>query len=386
MNHERERHLPQTNTQEKLLHSGNFKGKLRENHYDEDNSSSVQEFQGLDTDQLQQVAPAPETSGELILTDEERSSREFQEKTDYYKQKPAETEAGWLPSGSESLAENVEQKKKGNKSLFIKIGAAAATVGVALTTYLSTQSGDKGEDGPTPTQPVATAEATAGQTQKVEEKVDVTKRPQSIVEQGLFNKLSPEQQSEIRKLNDMPTTEFYKLPMATQLKYAQYIYDTNVERTKYLIQQNGSKYAPLLKTVEPKPDNSGTEVWYQQQLRTEVQYTLMPDQKPLDKVNAQKMIVLGTTQDTAGFMIAFNAIETDKGGLLTPDNNPILAYKSEVQGNEATMKINANVDDKITQTTYDYTTFTDISGKERGAWQATLSVSNADPRFDGSIK
>jgi hypothetical protein len=386
MNHERERHLPQTNTQEKLLHSGNFKGKLRENHYDEDNSSSVQEFQGLDTDQLQQVAPAPETSGELILTDEERSSREFQEKTDYYKQKPAETEAGWLPSGSESLAENVEQKKKGNKSLFIKIGAAAATVGVALTTYLSTQSGDKGEDGPTPTQPVATAEATAGQTQKVEEKVDVTKRPQSIVEQGLFNKLSPEQQSEIRKLNDMPTTEFYKLPMATQLKYAQYIYDTNVERTKYLIQQNGSKYAPLLKTVEPKPDNSGTEVWYQQQLRTEVQYTLMPDQKPLDKINAQKMIVLGTTQDTAGFMIAFNAIETDKGGLLTPDNNPILAYKSEVQGNEATMKINANVDDKITQTTYDYTTFTDISGKERGAWQATLSVSNADPRFDGSIK
>jgi hypothetical protein len=216
--------------------------------------------------------------------------------------------------------------------------------------------------------------------------VDVTKRPQSIVEQGLFNKLSPEQQSEIRKLNDMPTTEFYKLPMATQLKYAQYIYDTNVERTKYLIQQNGSKYAPLLKTVEPKPDNSGTEVWYQQQLRTEVQYTLMPDQKPLDKINAQKMIVLGTTQDTAGFMIAFNAIETDKGGLLTPDNNPILAYKSEVQGNEATMKINANVDNKLTQTTYDYTTFTDISGKERGAWQATLSVSNADPRFDGSIK
>ena len=386
MNHEREQHLPQTNTQEKLLHSGNFEGKLREDHYDEDNSSSVQEFQGLDTDQLQQVAPAPETSGALILTEEERSSREFQEKTDYYKQKPAETKTGWLPSGSESLTENVEQKKKGNKSRFIKIGAAAATLGVALTTYLSTQSGDKGEEGPTPTQPVATAEATAGQTQEAEEKVDVTKRPQSIVEQGLFNKLSPEQQSEIRKLNDMPTTEFYKLPMATQLKYGQFIYDSNVERTKYLIKENGSEYAPLLKTVEPKPDNSGTEVWYQQQLKAEVQYTLKPDQKPLDKINAQKMLPLSATQDTAGFMNAFNILETNKGGLIKPDNNPILAYKTDVQGSEATMKLNTNTENELSQSTLKYTTFTDISGQERGTWQVTLSVNSADPRFVPSLK
>lgn len=385
MNHEREQHLPQTNTQEKLLHSGNFEGKLRENHYDEDNSSSVQEFQGLDTDQLQQVAPAPETSGELILTDEERSSREFQEKTDYYKQKPAETETGWQPTGSEIPTETVERKRK-KKGLLITVGAGAVAAAVALTTYFSTQSGDKDQNGPTPTQPVATTEATAGQTQEAEEKVDVTKRPQSIVEQGLFNKLSPEQQSEIRKLNDMPTTEFYKLPMATQLKYGQFIYDSNVERTKYLIKENGSEYAPLLKTVEPKPDNSGTEVWYQQQLKAEVQYTLKPDQKPLDKVNAQKMLPLSATQDTAGFMNAFNILETNKGGLIKPDNNPILAYKTDVQGSEATMKLNTNTENELSQSTLKYTTFTDISGQERGTWQVTLSVNSADPRFVPSLK
>lgn len=282
-------------------------------------------------------------------------------------------------------------------SLVLAAGAAAGVVAVNSQPHTSPN-----------TQPSATGTPTTGETQvpaatKTPESPlasptnlgpletapvveDVSKRPRSVVEHGLFNKLSPEQQAEISKLNDMPTTEFYKLPMATQLKYAQYIYDTNVERTKYLIQQNGSKYAPLLKTVEPKPDNSGTEVWYQQQLRTEVQYTLMPEQKPLDKVNAQKMIVLGLTQDTAGFMNTFNTLETDDGGLLTPDNNPILAYKTDVQGNEATMKINANVDNKTTQTTYEYTTFTDISGNERGTWQVTLSVSNSDPRFDSSIK
>jgi hypothetical protein len=283
--------------------------------------------------------------------------------------------------------ESVEQEKKNKKKgRLIKIGAAAAALGVALTTYFSTQSGDKSEGGPTPTQPVATAEATPGKTQEAQDKVDVTKRPQSIVEQGLFNKLSPEQQAEIRKLDAMSTDEFYKLPMATQLKYAQYIYDVNVERTKYLMEQNGSEYLPLLRTVDPKPDNSGTEVWYQHQLITEVQYTLMPDQKPLDKVNAQKLMVLDITQDTAEFMHTFNTIATDKGGLLTPDNTPILAYRTDVQGNETTMKINAIVDNKLIQTTYKYTTFTDISGKERGTWQITLSVGSGNPRFDSSIK
>lgn len=386
MNHDREQHLPQTNTQEKLFHSGNFEGNLQEDHYDKENASSVQEFKDFDTDQLQQVAPAPETSGALVLTDEERSSREFQEKTDYYKQKAAETETGWLPTDNEVLTDNVEQKKKSNRGLLIKIGGATAALGIALTTYLSTQSGDKTDDGPTPTQPTASAEVTPGQTQEAPAKVDLTKRPQSIVEQGLFKELSPEQQSEIRKLDGLPTTEFYKLPMATQLKYAQFIYDSNVERTKYLIEKNGSEYAPLLKTVEPKPDNSGIEVWYQQQLKTEVQYTLMPDHKPFDKVNAQKMMVLNITQDTAGFMKTFNTIENDEGGLLKPDHNSILAYKTDVQGSEATMKINANIDNELSQTTVKYTTFTDISGKERGTWQTILSVNSSDRRFVSSIK
>lgn len=329
----------------------------------------------------------PDHSGKLILTDEERSSKEFQEKTDYYKQRTAENETGWLPTDNEALTNSTDQTRHGKGKMFAILGGTAAAAVTAASLFLLPKGESTDNNNPTPTQPVATGEVTPGQTQETPgNKVDVTKRPQSIVEQGLFNELSLEQQAEIRQLDAMPTEEFYKLPMATQLKYAQFIYDSNVERTKYLIKQNGSEYAPLLKTVDPKPDNSGTEVWYQQQLRTEVQYTLMPDQKPLDKVNAQKLIVLGTTQDTAGFMSAFNTLETDKGGLLTPDNNPILAYKTDVQGTEATMKINANVENTLTQTTYKYTTFTDISGKERGTWQATLSVNSSDPRFVSSIK
>lgn len=352
-----------------------------------ESAPSVQEI--INTGEIPKLVP--EHSGELVLTDEERRSREFQHQTDaqrtYHEQRTVETETEWSPAVSESLSVSNEQKKKNkNKGLLLKVGGAAAALGLALTTYLSTQSGDKSQDNPTPTQPVATAEATPEQTQETQVKVDVTKRPQSIVEQGLFNELSPEQQAEIRKLNAMPTAEFYELPTATQLKYAQYIYDVNVERTKYLMKQNGSEYLPLLNAVEPKPDNSATEVRYQQQLKAEVRLTLMPEQKPLDKTNAQKMLALGITQDTAGFMMAFNALETDKGGLLTPDNKPILASRTEVQGTEATMKINANVNNMVTQTTHEYTTFTDISGKERGTWRVVLSVSSGDSKFDSSIK
>jgi hypothetical protein len=142
----------------------------------------------------------------------------------------------------------------------------------------------------------------------------------------------------------------------------------------------------MLNATEPKPDNSATDIWNQQSLKTEVAYTLMPDQKPLDKVNAQKMIALNATQDTAGFMNAFNAIETNKGGLLTPDNSPIVAYKADIRGETAVMEMTRKFNGELVQTTFEYVTFTDISGKERGTWQVTLSISESDSRFDSSIK
>jgi hypothetical protein len=112
----------------------------------------------------------------------------------------------------------------------------------------------------------------------------------------------------------------------------------------------------------------------------------MPDQKPLDKVNAQKMLVLGATQATAGFVDAFNALETNKGGLVTPDNSPTVAYRADIQGDTAVMKMTRKYSGSLVQTTFEYATFTDISGKERGTWQVTLSIGESDRRFDSTIK
>lgn len=63
---------------EAIGHSGDLEGNLQEDHYDKENASSVQEFKDLDTDQIRQVAPVPESSGVLILTPAEQPA--FKEK------------------------------------------------------------------------------------------------------------------------------------------------------------------------------------------------------------------------------------------------------------------------------------------------------------------
>jgi hypothetical protein len=75
-----------------IPHTGKLDGVYQELPLTED-APSVQEFQGLDTSELQQVAPAPETSGTLTLGDSERSA--FQDKLtaqrEYHEQKSATT-------------------------------------------------------------------------------------------------------------------------------------------------------------------------------------------------------------------------------------------------------------------------------------------------------
>jgi hypothetical protein len=75
-----------------IPHTGKLDGVYQELPPTED-APSVQEFQGLDTSELQQVAPAPETSGTLTLGDSERPA--FQDKLtaqrEYHEQKSATT-------------------------------------------------------------------------------------------------------------------------------------------------------------------------------------------------------------------------------------------------------------------------------------------------------
>lgn len=103
----------------------------------------------------------PNHSGELVLTDEERNSREFQEKTDYYKQRAAETEVGWSPTDGESLADSAEQTKRGKGKLLAILGGTAAAAVTAASLFLLPKGENNANDNqPTPTQPVATAEVT----------------------------------------------------------------------------------------------------------------------------------------------------------------------------------------------------------------------------------
>jgi hypothetical protein len=75
-----------------IPHTGKLDGVYQELPLTED-APSVQEFQGLDTSELQQVAPAPETSGTLMLGDSERPA--FQDKLtaqrEYHEQKSSST-------------------------------------------------------------------------------------------------------------------------------------------------------------------------------------------------------------------------------------------------------------------------------------------------------
>lgn len=130
-----------------LLHTGKLKNELQELPHSED-APSIQDI--TNTGEIPQLIP--EDSGALTLGDEERPA--FQEKL------AAQREYHELRT-----AESAEQKKKGKGKLFAILGATAAGAVTAASLFLLPKGeNNANENKPTPTQPVATAEATPSQT------------------------------------------------------------------------------------------------------------------------------------------------------------------------------------------------------------------------------
>lgn len=229
----------------------------------------------------------PDHSGQLILTDEERSSEVFQEKTDaqraYHEQRTNETETGWSPSGNESLPGNVEQKKKGKSKLLAVLGGTAAAAVATVSLFLLPKGDNTNNNQPAPTQPVATGEVTTSKSPELskEEKIKALElkvdQPNEALATDIVNKISAWHMAgatpENYKSRDITlTVEDYAAKIAAEQgeAYATAIFGANYAANPQLanyvdamIKINARNIVYYIKTFDPKLDPANIEPFKQ---------------------------------------------------------------------------------------------------------------------------
>ena len=204
-------------------------------------------------------------------------------------------------------------------------------------------------------------------------------RPTSVVESGLFETLSAEQQVEIQQYDAMSVEEFRELPLEEQLKYAQYLYDNNEERTLYRIEQNSGYESYLNRLEKPSADASGQAISDHVGLANSIANGLLLPETGLDKDEARKLMSLYIAPSTDGFNNIDSHLSENPGGLLIEDQIVEASHKSG-DDSALTNEINSETGE-LSQTSYKLESFTDINGNERFTWRITFSVKEGDPSF-----
>lgn len=141
-----------------------------------------------------------------------------------------------------------------------KIGVAATAgfmapaISLTLWAFGSTE---KEEKGPSGSQPVPTAQgAPAGgidlPSKKFSSERPSDDAPESVVEQGLFQTLSPEKQAQIRSIEAMDIDTFRVQDEATKRAYSQFMYNANAPYTFFSYNKYKDRYGYPALTQEVK--------------------------------------------------------------------------------------------------------------------------------------
>jgi len=155
---------------------------------------------------------------------------------------------GSTPLPEVTTADEETAKKSHIRHLIMVLGGSATAVAAGITLAFALNAGPNTETKNEPLkegdQPVATAlaspEATAPtETSAPTETLDVTVAPGDVVEYNLFEKLTPEAQAEIQKMDAMSVEDFRTLPYEEQYKFARFVYDNNIDILKYRLDYNG---------------------------------------------------------------------------------------------------------------------------------------------------
>jgi len=190
-----------------LLHTGKFEGSLQE---------------------LPAIPPKP---GDPTLKE-------------YWDEKDPETQEfiAKVPSDAAEIT-----PKKSHRRLIIG-GSAVAAFGAGTAIVINAILGGAGQAGTNPpkSDPITGGgvESSApvdpsdtGNTSEVN--VDVTQIPEDVIEYNLFETLSSDKQAEILSMKNMSVAEFRALPRPAQLRFAYFVYDNNIDVTKYRLEATG---------------------------------------------------------------------------------------------------------------------------------------------------
>lgn len=94
---------------------------------------------------------------------------------------------------------------------------------------------------PAATETVPTAESSQAPSSPAnpEDLVVVDELPESVVEHGLFELLTPEQQEQMREWDAMSVDAFRSLPESEQLQFAEFVYRNNLPILKHRLTNTG---------------------------------------------------------------------------------------------------------------------------------------------------
>lgn len=266
-------------TAEALPHTGKLEGDLQELPLTE-GTPSIQEFNDLDTGELGQVLPAPETSGALTLEDNERDDfqRKLAAQREYNEQRASKA--------TESQSHTGRNIGIAATSLVLAAGAAA---GVAIVNSQPQASPN--------TQPSATGAPVPGETQAPA----VTKTPESPLASptnlGPLETAKPTAETKtgnfsVEQLKAMSVDQYNKLPQSDRLPLVKHQLE---EAQKVLLIDYGNddlyKNDPLeTASLSNTPDQIMKQIVFEMQLAGMQGKTNDIEDGTPDKIAAQKAL------------------------------------------------------------------------------------------------
>ena len=369
---------PTPRNTEQVNHSGKLPGELQE--------TPVTEF----NTPLNEAVELTDNEGNPIITTPESVESITNEQADF-----TETPFTLNP---DTLTIDKLQEKKSKKKLFFGIGGVAITALLAFGTVLGIQSADNNKNDVPNNKPVAEApidptaapseeapvtEATT--TPEVVNGFDFKVLPESVVQENLFETLSPEQQAEIKNMDAMSVTDFRLLPITEQLKFGYFVYDNNLDALKYRLDNNeGSELykSANIDTAEGRVANNDMKVALLSSLKTRNDV----DGTAYDINTVLKASVILNQTDT------YNS-KQNNDEFLNGFNTSSVVYTRPIDVVDSALRDNGdfviNTLDPTTneqyQTTFIDTEVTLINGDVRKDSVVKLSLASNDPRYINDI-
>ena len=236
---------------------------------------------------------------------------------------------------------------------------------------------------PAATETVPTAESSQAPSSPAnpEDLVVVDELPESVVEHGLFELLTPEQQEQMREWDAMSVDAFRSLPESEQLQFAEFVYRNNLPILKHRLTNTGQ--ADIFDKANLETPEG---VFNQNRVDFALITSLVEYRNGIyyDFETAKKLVVLlvdNTDGDGSNRIAGYDeAID-----LMNVNTPAVVVNNSFVDGRingDGSILVTAQSQEGVqSQQTYSIESFVGIDGVQLNTPQMILAVNADDPRF-----